>query len=96
MELVFDTTNIGIAAGASLNLRVAFNGSLNSGGDYFGPVLADPTPFHNNQSLRISTLTSMKLSSDAGGLTSRTVYLFRVSNPNAFHVTFRLDFLINN
>ena len=96
MDNIFSTQPFTIAAGATVSLQVAFNGDPHLGGDYFGPIVADPLPTRVMQSLRVSNVTSMRISRDSNGLTSRTVYLFRVSNQNSFHVTFNMEFLVND
>jgi hypothetical protein len=96
VDNIFDTTQFTIAAGATISLSLAFNGNTQSGGDYFGPIVADALATRVQQSLRVSTVRSMRVSRDSGGLTSHTIYLFRVTNQNSFHVTFNMEFLVND
>ena len=95
MSTVFSNTQISIGAGATVSLRLAFNGNTQQGGDYHGPVVGDALPTRIQQSLRVSTFSSMRIRVDPNGLTSRTVYLFRVTNPNTFHVVFNMEFFFD-
>jgi hypothetical protein len=96
VDNIFDTTQFTLAAGATISLQMALNGNSQSGGDFFGPIVADPMPTKLGQSLRVSTVTTLRVSRDSGGLTSRTLYLFRVTNQNSFHVTFNMEYLVND
>jgi hypothetical protein len=95
-DIVFSTQEFTIAAGATLPMQIAFNGSVAHGGDNVGPIVVNPNPVALMQSLHISTATTMRLRVDSGGLTSRTLYLFRVTNQNNFHVRFSLEAFISD
>lgn len=95
MSVLFSPTQFTVAAHGSVSLQAAFNGSAQTGGDQVGPVVACPLPTKLNESVNVTTTSIKFLRRNSDGLTSKTIYLFRVSNPNGFHVTFTVQYLID-
>ena len=95
MSVLFSPTQFTVAAHGRVSLVAAFNGSTQAGGDQVGPVVACPLPIGLNRSVNVTTTSVKFLGRNSDGLTSKTIYLFTVSNPNAFHVTFVVQYLID-
>jgi hypothetical protein len=91
MALVYGSTHFVINAGQTFNIITAFNGNLQSGGDYVGPMVAIAVPDANNQSVDISTTKVEFLSQNSDGLTSQCLYHYSFTNQNSFAVSLRLD-----
>ena len=88
MSTAFSTTRFSVGPHGKLSLVTVFNGSTDNGDDNVGPIVAAPVPTKLNQAVNVSTTSIKFISRDSNGLGSRAVYLFTVTNPNAFHVSF--------
>jgi hypothetical protein len=91
-EIIYDGSEFTVAAHSTFSLRAAFNGTPTRGGDNMGPVVVGAWASRVNQSVHVSTASMMAVSRDGNSLTSRTVYLFTVTNHNPFHVNFSLQY----
>ena len=91
-EIIYDGNEFTVAAHSNVSLRAAFNGTPTRGGDNMGPVVVGAWPSGFNQSVDVSTTSFVAVSRDGNGFTSRTVYLFKVTNHNSFHVSFSLQY----
>lgn len=95
MSTAFSSTQFSVAPHGKISLIAAFNGSTNSGGDNMGPVVAAPMPTKLNQAVNVTTTSIKFVKRDSNGLSSRTVYLFTVTNPNSFHVSFIVSYFFD-
>jgi hypothetical protein len=95
VSTAFSSTQFSVAPHGKLQLIAAFNGSTSHGGDNMGPVVAAPMPTKLNQALNVTTTSIKFISRDSNGLTSRAIYLFTVTNPNAFHVSFVVSYFFD-
>ena len=91
MALVFGSTKFFVPSGQTFFITSAIHGNTNTGGDYVGPMLPLAVPDGLHQTVDISTVNVEFLSVDPGGLTSRCVYHYSITNNNPFGVTVRLD-----
>jgi len=95
MAFVIGSTKFFLPSGSTFFITSAINGNPNTGGDYVGPLLPLAVPDGLHHSVDISTVKIEFLSTDPGGLTSRCVYHYSITNNNAFGVTVRLDKFFN-
>lgn len=95
MSTAFNGTVFSVAAHSSISLEVAFNGNTTSGGDLVGPMAVAPQPTRLNQSVNVSTTSVKFLRRNSNGLTSQCIYLYTVTNRNAFHVSFVTEFFFD-
>jgi hypothetical protein len=94
-EIIYDSSEFTVAAHSTFSLRAAFNGNPTSGGDNLGPVVVGAWPSRLNQSVDVSTTAFLPIRRNGDGLTTQTVYLFKVTNHNSFHVTLSVEYFCN-
>jgi hypothetical protein len=95
-QTIFDTKTFAIAPHSVLPFRLAFNGNATRGGDNMGPIVVAALASRLNQALDASNASLMFISRDGNGLTSQTVYLFKITNHNSFAVSFVLEFFLDD
>jgi hypothetical protein len=94
-QIIYGSTHMLIAAGASTFVQIVYNSSsISAGGDYLGPVaFAALTIKKNHVRLTVTESGIESVRQNPDGYTSQMIYSCTVRNDSSKSVWFRLDTL---